>query len=101
MERAWFYDLTLHRWLDSDIHDLLARLFFQLLAECCSNLGQAIGEQWGHWRGSLAYHAAPVLAHHKRVSPGSAFAEPERKRHPDAHAVIGPAYRSQPGGSER
>ena len=33
MERTWFDDLTLRRWLDSDDHETLARLFSQLPAE--------------------------------------------------------------------
>jgi hypothetical protein len=47
MERAWFDDLSLHRWLDSDDQDMLADLFSQLPAERFANLAQAIGERGG------------------------------------------------------
>ena len=54
MEEAWFDDLTLRRWLDSDDHETLARLFSRLPPERFSNLGQAIGERWAGWAGNLA-----------------------------------------------
>ncbi len=89
MEQTWFDDLTLRRWLDSGDHETLARLFSQLPAERFSNLGQAIAERWGQWRGNLAYHAAPVLARHAPDLAWKCFAQPECKRHPDAYATLG------------
>ena len=43
MEGAWFDDLTLRSWLDSDDQDMLADLFSQLLAERFADSGQSIG----------------------------------------------------------
>jgi len=64
MEEAWFDDLTLRRWLDSDDQETLTRLFSQLPPERFSNLGHAIGERWAGWAGNLADYSAPVLARH-------------------------------------
>ena len=89
MEEAWFDDLTLRRWLDSDDHETLARLFSLLPPERFSNLGQAIGERWAGWAGNLACHSAPVLARHAPGLAWRCFAEPERKRHPDPYVVLG------------
>lgn len=42
MEQAWFDDLMLRRWLESDDHETLAHLFLELPAEHLASLGQAI-----------------------------------------------------------
>ncbi len=89
MEQAWFDDLTLRRWLDVDDRDVLTRLFSQLPATRFANLGQAIGERWGEWSGSLAYHAAPVLARYRPDLAWKCFAEPQSGRHPDTDSVLG------------
>ena len=54
MEQAWFDELTLRRWLNSDDHETLNRLFVNLPEERFSNPGQAIGERWNSWGGNLA-----------------------------------------------
>ena len=89
MERAWFDDLSLRRWLDSDDQDMLADLFSQLPAERFANLGQAIGERWDHWGGSLAYHAAPVLARHAPGLAWKCFTAPEGKPRRNIDAILG------------
>jgi hypothetical protein len=89
MEQAWFDDLTLRRWLDSDDQEILARLFLELPAERFANLAQAIGERWGHWGGPLAHRAAPVLARHAPDPAWRCFAKPDGNRHRDAYAVLG------------
>ena len=89
MERAWFDDLTLRRWLASDDQDTLERLFSELPAERFANLGQAIGECWGRWTGRLAYHAALVLARFEPDLAEQCFASPGGQRQPDAYIVLG------------
>ncbi len=89
MEQAWFDDLTLRRWLDNDDRDILTRLFSQLPATRFANLGQAIGERWGQWNGSLASRSASVLALYQPVLARKCFAEPQNVRHPDADTVHG------------
>ncbi len=61
MEQAWFDNLTLRRWIKSDDHYLLTRMFGHLPVECFVNIHMAIFEQWPQWSGSLAYQSAPVL----------------------------------------
>jgi len=58
---AWFDDLTLRRWIDSDDHELLTTLFNVLPADHFANLRSAVIERWTQWRGSLAYHAVSIL----------------------------------------
>ena len=89
MEQAWFDELTLRRWLDSDNEDILNRLFVYLPAERFVNLGQAIGEHWGHWRGNLAYHSAPVLAQYQPDLAWKCFAEPQGGRHRYVESILG------------
>ena len=89
MERAWFDDLSLRRWLDSDDQDMLADLFSQLPAERFANLAQAIGERWDHWGGTLAYHAAPVLARHAPGLAWKCFTAPEGKPRRNVEAILG------------
>ncbi len=57
MEQAWFDDLTLRRWLDSDDQDILTGLFSQLPAERFANL-------WSGDRraiGPLAWESLPAF----------------------------------------
>ncbi len=89
MEQAWFDDLTLRRWLDSDNEDIITRLFVNLPADRFVNLGQAIGERWGGWSGNLAYHSAPILAQHQPNIAWKCFAEPQEGRHRDVESVLG------------
>ncbi|RPI00525.1 MAG: hypothetical protein EHM71_17285, partial [Zetaproteobacteria bacterium] len=89
MARAWFDDLTLRRWLDSDDQDMLADLFSELPAKRFANLGQAIGERWDQWGGNLAYHAAPVLARFAPELAWKCFTAPKGKPRRDASAVLG------------
>ena len=89
MEQAWFDDLTLRRWLDSDNEDILTRLFVHLPAERFVNLGQAIGERWGGWSGNLAYHSAPILARYQPDIAWKCFAEPQGGRHRDVESILG------------
>jgi tetratricopeptide (TPR) repeat protein len=62
MERLWFHDLILGRWLDSDDHDILANMFRTLPARLFVNLKQAVLSRWMGWSGSLGSCATPVLA---------------------------------------
>ena len=89
MEQAWFDDLTLRRWLDSDNEDILTRLFVDLPADRFANLGQAIGEHWGGWSGNLAYHSAPILAQYQPNLAWKCFAEPQEGRHRDIESILG------------
>lgn len=89
LEQAWFDDLTLRRWLDSDDHETLSRLFRELPAGRFASLGHAIGERWGQWGGPLAQRAAPVLARHAPGLAWRCFAEPEGEGHRDAYAILG------------
>jgi tetratricopeptide (TPR) repeat protein len=89
MELAWFDEMTLRRWLDSEDEVILARLFARLPAERFCHLGQAIGERWPHWSGNLAYHSAPVLARYQPNLAWKCFAQPVGGRHPDFDAVRG------------
>ena len=61
MERLWFHDLILGRWLDSDDHDVLANMFRILPARLFVNLKQAVLSRWMGWSGSLGSCATPVL----------------------------------------
>ncbi|MGD2073749.1 MAG: hypothetical protein PVG38_02310, partial [Gammaproteobacteria bacterium] len=89
MGQAWFDELTLRRWLDSDDHEILNRLFVHLPGERFSNLGQAIGERWNTWGGNLAYHSAPVLAQYQPDLAWRCFAEPPGGRHRDVESILG------------
>ncbi len=89
MEQAWFDDLTLRRWLDTDDKDILTSLFSQLPPARFANLGQAIGERWGKWKGTLAYNSAPVLARYQPDLALKCFLEPQGGRHPDTDTVVG------------
>ena len=89
MEQAWFDDLTLRRWMDSDNEDILTRLFVDLPADRFANLGQAIGEHWGGWSGNLAYHSAPILAQYQPNLAWKCFAEPQEGRHRDIESILG------------
>ncbi len=89
MEQAWFDELTLRRWLDAGHSDILTRLFSQLPAAQFAHLGQAIGERWGRWSGSLACRSAPILARYQPDLAWKCFAEPQSERHPDADTVLG------------
>jgi hypothetical protein len=61
MERLWFHDLTLSRWLESEHSDILANMFRTLPARLFVNLKQAVLSRWMEWSGSLGSCAAPVL----------------------------------------
>ena len=89
MEQAWFDELTLRRWLNSDDHETLNRLFVHLPEEQFSNLGQAIAERWNDWGGNLAYHSAPVLARYQPELAWRCFAEPPGGRHRDVESILG------------
>jgi len=89
MEQTWFDELTLRRWLNSDDHETLNRLFVHLPEEQFSNLGQAIAERWNDWGGNLAYHSAPVLARYQPELAWRCFAEPPGGRHRDVESILG------------
>jgi tetratricopeptide (TPR) repeat protein len=89
MEQAWFDELTLRRWLNSDDHETLNRLFVHLPEERFSNLGQAIAERWNDWGGNLAYHSAPILARYQPELAWRCFAEPPGGRHLDVESILG------------
>jgi len=89
MEQAWFDDLTLHRWLNSDDQETLSRLFVHLPEEQFANLGQAIGERWNIWGGNLTYHSAPILARYQTDLAWRCFAEPSGGRHRDIESILG------------
>ncbi len=89
MDQAWFDELTLRRWLDSDNKDVLTSLFVHLPAERFVNLGQAIGERWSGWSGNLAYHSAPILARYQPDIAWKCFAEPQGGRHQDVESILG------------
>jgi len=89
MEQAWFDELALRRWLNSDDQETLNRLFAHLPEEQFANLAQAIGERWNKWSGSLAYHSAPVLARYQPDSAWCCFAEPPGGRHRDIESILG------------
>jgi hypothetical protein len=89
MERAWFDELTLRRWLNSDDQETLNRLFVHLLEEQFANLAKTIGERWSNWSGSLAYHSAPVLARYQPDLAWRCFAEPSGGRHRDIESILG------------
>ncbi len=61
MERLWFHDLILSRWLDSDDSDVLATLFRELPARLFANLKPAILSRWMGWSGTLGASATPAL----------------------------------------
>jgi hypothetical protein len=42
MERAWFHDISLRHWIDSDDHDVLADLFYVLPSRLFVNLRPAV-----------------------------------------------------------
>jgi tetratricopeptide (TPR) repeat protein len=89
MEQAWFNELTLRRWLNSDDQEALNRLFVHLPEEQFANLAKAIGERWNDWSGSLAYHSAPVLALYQPDLAKQCFAEPPGGRHRDFESILG------------
>ncbi len=62
MERLWFHDLILSRWLDSDDHDVLANMFRTLPTRLFANLRPAILSRWMGWSGLVGAAATPVLA---------------------------------------
>ena len=49
MEQAWFDELTLRRWLNSNDQETLNRLFVRLPEKQFANLAKAIGERWNDW----------------------------------------------------
>ena len=57
MEQAWFDDLTLRRWLNSDDEDILTRLFVHLPAERFVNLGRVLPAVVRESRSSERYAA--------------------------------------------
>jgi hypothetical protein len=89
MEQAWFDDLTLRRWLNSDDQETLSRLFVHLPEERFAKLGQAIGERWNKWGGNLAYQSAPILARYQPELVWRCFAEPPGGRHRDIESMLG------------
>ena len=89
MEQQWFDDLTLRRWLNSDDQEILNRLFVHLPEDRFANVGQAIGERWNTWKGSLAYHSAPILARYQPDLAWRCFAEPPGGRHRDVESILG------------
>lgn len=61
MERLWFHDLILGRWLNSDDSDVLANLFRILPAQLFVNLKAAVLSRWMGWSGKVGTGATPVL----------------------------------------
>ena len=61
MERAWFHDIALRHWIDSDDHDVLADLFFILPSRLFVNLRPAVLSRWNGWTGEVGAHATNVL----------------------------------------
>ena len=61
MERLWFHDLILGRWLNSDDSDVLANLFRILPARLFVNLKAAVLSRWMGWSGKVGAGATPVL----------------------------------------
>jgi tetratricopeptide (TPR) repeat protein len=66
MERAWFHDISLRHWIDSDDHDVLADLFYILPSRLFVNLRPAVLSRWNGWTGEVGAHATNVL---KECSP--------------------------------
>ncbi len=61
MERLWFHDLILGRWLDSDDYDVLANMFRILPVRLFVNLRPAVLSRWMGWSGMVGACATPVL----------------------------------------
>ena len=61
MEKAWFDDLTLRKWLDLGDRNILTTTFRILPPEVFENLKHTVAERWKTWQGSLAFFSAPVL----------------------------------------
>ncbi len=61
MEEAWFHDLALRRWLDSDDRDILEDALRILPARLFANLRPAVVERWSGWSGHLGARATPLL----------------------------------------
>ena len=61
MEEAWFHDLTLRRWIDSDDRKVLEAAFRILPSRLFANLKPAIVERWSRWSGFLGARATSVL----------------------------------------
>jgi hypothetical protein len=87
MEQTWFDALTLRRWLNSDDQEILNRVFVHLPGERFANLGQAVGERWNTWNGSLAFHSAPILARYQPDLAWRRFAEPPGGRRRDVESI--------------
>ena len=61
MERAWFHDISLRHWINSDDHDVLADLFYILPSRLFVNLRPAVLSRWNGWTGEVGAHATNVL----------------------------------------
>jgi hypothetical protein len=61
MEQAWFHDLALRRWIDTDHHEILEALFRILPARLFRNLQPTIIARWSAWGGSVGARAITVL----------------------------------------
>jgi hypothetical protein len=61
MEQAWFHDLALRRWIDTDNHELLEALFRILPARLFLNLQPTIIARWSAWSGNVGASAITVL----------------------------------------
>src|SRR5207244_13402367 len=61
MEEAWFHDLTLRRWIDSNDHEVLPELFRLLPSHLFANVRPRIVDRWGSWSSRLGAEATTVL----------------------------------------
>ena len=61
MEKAWFHDVALRRWIDTDDHTVLEALFRILPSRLFANLKPAVIERWSSWSGGPGAGATTIL----------------------------------------
>jgi hypothetical protein len=61
IEEAWFHNLALRHWIDSDDHEVLEQLFRILPSRLFVGLRPEIVERWGAWSDGVGARAVGVL----------------------------------------
>ncbi len=75
MEKIWFDDLTLRKWINSDDKRTLASVFRILSPSAFVNLNTTVAEQWKTWSGPLAWASTPILLNLDALERATLFVE--------------------------
>ncbi len=79
MEKIWFDDLTLRKWINSDDKRTLAPVFRMLPPTAFMNLNSTVAERWKTWSGRLAWASTPILLNLDALERATLFVEGREK----------------------